>query len=90
MRAMMERFTPFRRHPLERGLRQRRSAALLAAVAVTLALLAACSLHNDPHYNPYAPTGGDPSLVRAADRIMNAAGEGVDNFQRRLDNIVDR
>ncbi|MBK9121131.1 MAG: hypothetical protein IPM18_16235 [Phycisphaerales bacterium] len=66
------------RHPLRWG---------ALAVLMLLAPLG-CSLHDDPHYNPYAPTGGDPTLLRAADELMNVAGEGVDNLQRRLDNII--
>ena len=57
-------------------------AALLAAVA-------GCSLRDDPHYNRFSPTGGDPTVMQHAERLMQAAETGLDNAERRVENIID-
>ena len=68
--------------------RVRRSTLWLAGAAL-LATAAGCSLRDDPHYNRFSPHGGNPTAMQHADRLMQAAETGLDNAERRVENIID-
>lgn len=53
-----------------------------------LAPLAGCSIHHDPHYNPYAPPGGAKPVLRAADDAVQLAEDAVANLDARLENTL--
>ena len=64
----------------------RQLTALLALFAV---LNTACSsTHLDPAYNRYAPTNGDPTILRRLDHIADSAREVLDNLDERIENVV--
>ena len=55
---------------------------------ILAAALAGCSTTGDPSFNPYAPPGGDPPLLRRADAVMDGAEGALDNLDRRLENAL--
>jgi hypothetical protein len=57
--------------------------------AALLAAAAGCSLRDDPHYNRFSPHGGRRTVMQHAERAMQAAETGLDNAQRRVENIID-
>jgi len=61
--------------------------AALSLCAAT-ALIGGCSVQHDPDYNPYAPPGGEPGLMEAADRATEFLSESLDNLDMRLENAV--
>jgi hypothetical protein len=58
------------------------------AAAVLIFLTASCSVHNDPHYNPYAAPRGEPRLLESADAAMEAAEQALNNVDQRVENGV--
>jgi hypothetical protein len=60
----------------------------LAALAAAMALCG-CSIHDDPDYNPYAPTDGDPTFTKRVDQGAEAVSQALDNLDRRFDNTID-
>ena len=67
----------------------RRGKLACLVAAALLAVLAGCSLRNDPGYNRFSPARDNPRLMRRADGVMQAAGRGVDNAERRAENIIN-
>ncbi len=63
----------------------RYTAFLLAAIALTLT---ACSLRDNPHYNPYAPTDRAPTLLQRTDQAAELPCEALDNLDRLIENVV--
>lgn len=59
------------------------------ALTAALFLLSGCSLRDDPRYNRFSPTGGKPTVLKQADRLVGAAEQALDNAERRFENIVD-
>lgn len=54
-----------------------------------LLLLTGCSVRNDPHYNPFAPHNGRPTVLQRADKLVRDAERGLDNAEQRFNNLVD-
>jgi len=65
-----------------------RGGTRLLVSLLAVALAGGCSIHNDPHYNPYASPRGEPRLLESADRLAEQIEEGVNNLDRRLENAV--
>lgn len=65
--------------------RTRRSVSWITPAALMLAT-AGCSTRNDPGYNRYAPTDGDPGVLRRIESIVDIPAEALDNLDERLEN----
>lgn len=57
----------------------------LAPAALMLAT-AGCSTRNDPGYNRYAPTDGDPGVLRRIESVVDIPVDTLDNLDERLEN----
>ncbi|MBN2446539.1 MAG: hypothetical protein JXO22_07435 [Phycisphaerae bacterium] len=51
-------------------------------------LLAGCSPHLDPGFNPYSRCTGERTVLERADDAINQAGQALDNLDQRIENIM--
>ena len=71
--------------PVSRALK----VVLWLAPAALLIVLAGCSLRDEPRYNRFSPNDGNPTVMQRAEQHMQAAEVGLDNAERRVENIID-
>lgn len=58
------------------------------AFASVIVTLCGCSTRNDIHFNPYRAPDTSPTIMQRADQIMDAAGDLLDNLDRRMENVI--
>lgn len=68
--------------------RFRLRAVAVTALAAAVVALTGCSTRNDTHFNPYRTPGSAETLMRRADRIMDAAEDLLDNLDVRMENAI--
>jgi len=61
---------------------------LLAATGLVVSM-SGCNLRDEPGYNRYAPTNGEPTPVKRAEGLMNLAGRALDSLDEVIDNTID-
>lgn len=68
---------------------RRRTAATTLVLAACLGpLIGGCSTRNDPHFNPYASGGGEPTVLERAEQAVQTIERALDNLDERQENIV--
>lgn len=65
-----------------------RTIAVLGAALAVVGLSGCSSVRNDPHFNPYAPHGGGPTLLQRAERLLEVPAKALDNLDARIENRV--
>lgn len=54
----------------------------------TLIAVGGCAVRDDPKLNAYAPNNGEPTLLEAAERVMEQAERAVHDLEGRLEYAV--
>ncbi|MGD8454479.1 MAG: hypothetical protein PVJ57_21910 [Phycisphaerae bacterium] len=62
-------------------------AGLLLAGGIGL-LLSGCSTRNDPHFNPYARCGGEPTVLDRVEHAVEVVETALDNLDERQENTI--
>ncbi len=70
------------------AVKSRLPALAVTALASAVVALTGCSTRNDTHFNPYRTPGSAETLMRRADRIMDAAEDLLDNLDARMENAI--
>lgn len=60
----------------------------VAVLILVVGAAAGCSTRHDPDFNVYAPPRSGRTVLEAADAMMNAAGQALDNLDARMENLV--
>lgn len=58
------------------------------AFASVMVTLCGCSTRNDIHFNLYRTPDTSPAIMQRAERIMDAAGDLLDNLDVRMENVI--
>ena len=66
----------------------RRRTTMIAALVVTACALTGCATRDDPRFNRYRAPDTAATLMQRADRVMDAAGQLLDNLDARMENAI--